>query len=203
MTKRTRSLMVLDERQRDVYTRSPVRLEIIDAMSVVAPCSVAELATELGRTPQSLYYHIKMLVDVGMIVQTATRKAGKRDEAVYDLPSGGFRIAGTDDPDLKETSMRLTSTILKLAERNFKEAWDVDLIRAVGASGWETAYVSRRRVWLTDEDLLELYDLLGRVGTLLSDATSRREGQPYAMTNLLIPLTRHEVVDDDDDDADD
>lgn len=198
MAKRTRSLMVLNEHQRDVYTRSPVRLEIIDAMSVIAPCSVAELAIELGRTPQSLYYHIKMLVEVGMIIQTATRKAGKRDEAVYDLPSGGFRIAGTDDPDLEDTSIRLTSTILKLAERNFREAWDVDLIRKVGSAGWESAYVSRRRVWLTDEDLLKLYALLGEMSTLLSKATKRREGQPYAMTNLIIPLVRHASDDEDD-----
>ena len=54
----------------------------MDAISDIAPCSISELAFELGRSPQSLYYHIDILREVGLINQVGSRKAGKRDEAL-------------------------------------------------------------------------------------------------------------------------
>ena len=69
----------------------PARLEIYECLQVSGPASVAELASRIGRAPDSLYYHLKKLVEIGVIERcgeengslNGTGKTG-RNGAVYD-----------------------------------------------------------------------------------------------------------------------
>lgn len=205
MPRRSRKIVILNPRQREAITESPARLEIVDAMSDIGPCSVAELARELGRSPQSLYYHLEIMVKVGLLRQSGSRKAGKRDEAIYELVSGHFRLAGSGDAadDQRRTLLRFNSTVLKLTERNYRDALAHGLVRRVGRR--ENIYVRRQRGRLRDEDLARFYELLEEMGSLFATrASERRRGatlatspndapkRAYALTVSLIPLDEHD-----------
>lgn len=201
MPKRDREIMILTPEQQEAITQSPARLEVIDAMSDIAPCSIAELAGELGRTPQSLYYHVQIMVDVGLLRQSGTRKSGKRDEALYDMVCEHFRLVGGDDPTEHKlrTLLRFNSTLMRLTERNYRDAMTKGLSRRVGRR--ENVYLRRQRGRLTDKELSRLYDLLEQMGALLSaHSTSGRKSRAaastasgdaahsYALTVALVPL---------------
>ena len=47
---------------------SSTRQDIVDTIAAIGPCSVAELARALGRSADGLYYHIRVLTRVGLLV---------------------------------------------------------------------------------------------------------------------------------------
>ena len=47
---------------------APVRLEVIEAMRMIAPCSIAEIAVALDRSADTLYRHIEKLRTAGAVV---------------------------------------------------------------------------------------------------------------------------------------
>lgn len=203
MSKRDKKIMILNPDQREALTQSPARLEVMDAMSEIAPCSVAELARELGRSPQSLYYHVEIMLNVGLLRQSGSRKAGRRDEAMYDLVSDHFRLAGSadTDEDKRRTLLRFNSTVVKLTERNYRDALALGLARRVGDR--ENIYLRRQRGRLSDEDLERFYELLEEIGALFAansptstDAKRSRSAakdatRPYGFTIALVPLNEH------------
>ena len=65
---------------------SPVRQEIVDALQVSGACPIAEVAAQLGRAPDSLYYHVRHLERVGLVVRRGVRRNGQRDEALFGVP---------------------------------------------------------------------------------------------------------------------
>lgn len=196
--------MILNAAQREAISQSPARLEVLDAMSEIGPCSVAELARELGRSPQSLYYHLEIMVDVGLLMQSGVRKAGKRDEALFDMVGDHFRLAGSDDSaeDVRRTLLRFNSTVLKLTERNYRDAVAGGLARRIGQR--ENIYLRRQRGRLSDKDLTRFYELLDEIGTMIlgssqpgrgrGGADNRPKGESthsYALTVVLVPLDEH------------
>jgi predicted transcriptional regulator len=44
---------------------SPIRQDILDALTAIGPCSVSELAAAIGRPADGLYYHIRHLLKAG------------------------------------------------------------------------------------------------------------------------------------------
>ncbi len=195
MSKRSQKITILNAEQREAITQSPARLEVLDAVSDLGPCSVAEMAGELGRSPQSLYYHIEIMVRVGLLRQTGSRKAGKRDEALYDMVSEHFRLASNDEnpKEAQRTLLRFNSTVLKLTERNHRDAVRCGLVRRVAKR--ENIYLRRQRGRLTDKDLERIYELLEEIGKLFasnSRSNSKRahgaDVHSYGFTVSLVPL---------------
>lgn len=74
---------------------SPVRQELVEAMGALQPCTVARLGEHLGRLPVSLYYHLRKLEDVGLVVEAGRRPTERGDEALYRLRNRCIRL----DPD--------------------------------------------------------------------------------------------------------
>ena len=65
---------------------SPARGEILDIVSLMGSLSIADMAEYLGKPIDSLYYHVRKLVKVGLLVEKVKRKSKRQMEAVYDLP---------------------------------------------------------------------------------------------------------------------
>ena len=70
---------------------SPLRQEIVDAVRAMGTCSARELAVELGTSPDSLYYHLRKLVAVGLLVSEGKRSATRRHEEVFRTPGDSMR----------------------------------------------------------------------------------------------------------------
>ena len=64
--------------------RTPLRREILEALIRVGRASVRDLASEVGREPAALYYHVHGLTRAGLIRKSGTRRGGARTENVYE-----------------------------------------------------------------------------------------------------------------------
>jgi transposase-like protein len=105
--------------QREALT-SPLRLEIIEHL-VYGPATVAEIARRMGRRPDSLYYHIRLLARVGLLVPAGTRKRGKRDETVYDIVAKGIVLpVHRRDQAVIDTTMKTIGAAFRRAEREMR-----------------------------------------------------------------------------------
>lgn len=102
---------------------SPVRQEIVATMERLGPCAARELAARLGREPESLYYHLRKLVAVGLVREAGKRPVGRRSEAVFTLVARDIAV----DPKSRsarflEMVARSASALLRLTERSYVAA---------------------------------------------------------------------------------
>src|SRR5258705_200032 len=63
---------------------SAVRQDILDSVDAIGPCSVAELARVLGRSPHGLYHHLKRLERARLIKLRRTRGADGRSRVALE-----------------------------------------------------------------------------------------------------------------------
>src|SRR5882672_8834046 len=64
---------------------SAVRQDILDSVDAIGPCSVAELARVLGRSPHGLYHHLKRLERARLIKLRRTRGADGRSRVALEV----------------------------------------------------------------------------------------------------------------------
>jgi hypothetical protein len=62
---------------------SPVRSEVFWTFTRDHPQSVAEVARAIGKSAQTVHYHVNGLVEVGLLIAVDERKRGARMEKLY------------------------------------------------------------------------------------------------------------------------
>jgi DNA-binding transcriptional ArsR family regulator len=169
---------------------SPVRQEIVDALQALGPATVANLAVELGRPADALYYHLKVLLRVGLLRETGVREDGARPETIYDLPGRPVRMRYDADPRVRRAIQRTVASVLRLAERDFAAA----LERAKFRGGRPTRPLvgGRFKAWLDDAQIARLQELLEEIEDLMVRGTRAPDAKPYALTRVLVSLEPHE-----------
>jgi predicted transcriptional regulator len=180
------TVAVRDARQIAVLG-SPARQEVVDGLQALGPCSVAELAEALGRAPDSLYYHLRMLEGAGLVVRHGTRAAGPRSEALYATP--GRMVLDHEPGTARERAglVRLAGSALRAAERDLRAALDSG--RAVhGRNARRNAWAARTKGWLTRAELAEVRTHLEAVSALLARGKKQRGAELHAVTFVLTPL---------------
>ena len=70
----------------------PLRYRIFRLLA--APRTVAELAAEIGMPANRLYYHVKRLVDCGLVQQVDARASGRHTERIYGRAAERIRFSG-------------------------------------------------------------------------------------------------------------
>src|SRR5262245_60801030 len=99
--------------------RSPVRQEIIFGLAPARIRTVAELASVLGRSPHSLYHHVRVLERVGLIFNMGIERLNRRDEALYATAGRRLRIHRDPGSPAFQRNMRgLVAGMLRLTERD-------------------------------------------------------------------------------------
>jgi DNA-binding transcriptional ArsR family regulator len=154
---------------------APVRLEIVETMRMVAPCSIAELATATDRPADTLYRHIEKLRKVGVVVEAGVRRSGRRFEQVFDLAGDDFR------PQLRDTSPRVvnkmfddaTKSIAKILLRTTRDAAAAEQI--IFGPEERNASVKFEHAWLTAAEFVELRELFVGVKRFMDARKGRRE----------------------------
>jgi predicted transcriptional regulator len=168
---------------------SPVRGEILDIVNLMGPLSITEVAAYTGRPIDSLYYHVRRLVKVGLLVNVAKRKAKRQMEATYDLPGRPMFLQYVPS-QLKhvENVIKSIGTMLRVTERNFRNAFEKDLVRVSGR---------RRNVdhvlvlgWYTEEEIQEIrLQIREIIKKFHSSARHRKKtSELFALTTILTPL---------------
>jgi DNA-binding transcriptional ArsR family regulator len=62
---------------------STARSQVLWAFNKAEPLSVAEVATFIGKSPQSVHAHVNLLVELGLLIAVETRRKRSREEKAY------------------------------------------------------------------------------------------------------------------------
>jgi len=166
---------------------SPARQEILDGLQAQGPCSIAALAEALGRAPDSLYYHVRALERVGLVVRAGERATRRRPEVLYDVP--GRMVLDHEPGSARERRalVRLVASALRIAERDLRAALDSG--RAVYRRGpRRNAWGGRVKGWLTPAELARARVHLEALSTLFAHGRKRPGASLHAIAFLLTPL---------------
>jgi DNA-binding transcriptional ArsR family regulator len=169
---------------------APVRLELVEAMRMIAPCSIAEIAAALDRPADALYRHIDKLRRAGVVVDAGTRRAGRRTEQVFDLAADDFR------PAFKEVAPRAANkayndtiqSILKIASRSARDSAAANQL--VGAGDERNLIGKIEHAWLSHEEFLAVRAMMMGIKEFMDSRKGRREGRLYLAAFVALPVTR-------------
>lgn len=165
---------------------SPLRMEILQTFSKDDRLTVRELAQRLGKPRGSLYYHVRKLAEIGVLVEVDRQLVGRRYESVYEAVSERIAVgADASTASARRAAAKLVLSTLRQAGREFELALDTGLL----AERMGFFVGSRQRAWLTDADLEKVQTLFARIEEICTRANDRNEGHLYAVTRLVVPLS--------------
>jgi DNA-binding transcriptional ArsR family regulator len=167
---------------------SPVRAAVIDTLEVIGPATIAEVADALGYPPDGLYYHLRVLKRVGLVV-SATPEKGTRAER-FDLPGHPATLRyRVDDRQQGRAIAQVVATMLRCAERSFRRAFAPGVAEVEGPS--RNLRAGRRTAWLTDSELRRLNRDIERIHMLFGRGRPRRRGaRLHEFTYVLAPIVK-------------
>jgi len=169
---------------------SDLRMQILQCFKH-GEASIAELAVRLGRSPQSLYHHVHMLVDAGVVVEHSVRRAGKRDEIVYE--PAAMRIEIKHDPDKKQSRAALTKvahSVLRTTRRDILESIDSGAIIKSGRR--RNTQISRVDALLDRSQVQRIHHLFDEAWAIMDEAGGRGKRVPMTMTTVFFPSPNHQ-----------
>jgi DNA-binding transcriptional ArsR family regulator len=168
---------------------SPGREEIMDTAALIGPCSITELADALGRSRNSLYYHVRALRDAGLLVETWRSGEGKKATAHYD--PAGRPLAVHFDLSTKERRravIALARARIRSAARGFERACRPGAVTVEGPQ--RNLWATHLKGWLSDEELKEVNELFARLIHLIgrNSRQSDQNKRSYELTFVLAPI---------------
>ena len=164
---------------------SPTRIELVDTVEALGSASVAELAGQLGRPADGLYYHLRQLAAAGLLVEEATAE-GKRYSA--HMPHGeGLRLRYRPGATANAKAVgNVAASVLRIAGRDFKRALaDPD---ACVEGALRELWAARGKGWVGDRELAEINRLLLRLTTLLRRPRSATRDRLIVLSWILAPV---------------
>ena len=165
---------------------SPTRIEIVDTLEALGgEASVAELAAQLGRPADGLYYHLRQLAAGGLVEEEAALD-GRR----YRLPTRrGERLALRYRPGATANAKaveRVASSVLRIAGRDFARALGDPETIVEGEH--RELWTSRLKGWVGPSELAEINRLLNRLGKLLHRPRTAERDRLVALSWVLAPI---------------
>jgi DNA-binding transcriptional ArsR family regulator len=156
MTRRKRQTLTIRDPETVRALRTPLRREILEALIRLGRGSVRDLASEVGRAPAALYYHVHALERARLIRESGTRRGGARGESVYEPVAARIVLDRTvrSRPFL-EAIADLQRSTLRAAERELTRALErgddapsesVSLMRATARLRPAPAKKARRKL---------------------------------------------------------
>jgi hypothetical protein len=170
---------------------SPVRQELIDTVEALGgSATVRELADQLGRPADGLYYHVEMLRKAGLLVASSGRSRAGRDERRYRIPvRRGDRLRLVYRPEEKANAAAVRGVargMLRIARRDFEAALARPGVAVEGPA--RALWASRSTGWLSPAELRELNRLLRRVADMLDHPRDGKRRHLASLVFVLAPL---------------
>jgi DNA-binding transcriptional ArsR family regulator len=166
---------------------SPIRQEIVDTLAALGgSASTAELALQMGRHADGLYYHMKILVTAKLIVELGEDREDERRYQLAGKPHQALRLAYRMDSEHHLTALRrFARGLLQVAEKDFVEALETPGIVTEGPS--RQLWAARNKAWLSREELKEVNMLLERLCELMSRPRTADRDQLLSCAFVLAP----------------
>jgi len=165
---------------------SPTRIEIVDTLeSLGGEASVAELAAQLGRPADGLYYHLRQLAEGGLLVETATPEGRRYRTRMPEGERLRLRYKPGKNANAKAVC-DVAASVLRVAGRDFKRAIaDPD---AVAEGALRELWAARNKGWVGDVELAEINRLLMRIKMLLHRPRTTTRNRLVALSWILAPV---------------
>ncbi len=162
---------------------SPARQELLSALGLHGPCSVRELATQLGRRPTALYYHLKILEKLGAIV--AESGTGDRSEVVWRVAADRVLFARSRRPAATGPARAIAKAAIRITAR--------ELDRALASRATQSVVALRGKAWLGKAEIREVMRHIEAITNVLQRAKPARRGAKiHAVTLVLAPIDAKE-----------
>ena len=168
--------------------RAPARQQIVDAIAALRRCSASEIAKNLGKPADGLYYHLRFLLKAGLIVVAGKRETTRRDEILYELPvkASDYRIRY--DPH-DSANVRAVNQVVKsmtaIAARDFSGGFVPGLAKCSGRD--RNIWAARTVGWLSREERREVRALLARLHSLTEQLKTPDRRYLQALTFVWAP----------------
>jgi DNA-binding transcriptional ArsR family regulator len=86
-----RDVVYLEQIEQAEALLKPQRIEVLRQLAEPRTCT--EVAGRLGQTPQRVYYHVKRLVDAGLVDQVSERKVRGIHEGIYQASARSYWLS--------------------------------------------------------------------------------------------------------------
>ncbi|WP_440068715.1 helix-turn-helix domain-containing protein [Streptosporangium sp. OZ121] len=169
-----RDVLYLEQIEQAEALLKPQRIEVLRQLA--EPRSCTEVAALLDQTPQRVYYHVKRLVEAGLVTQVTERRVRGIHEGVYQASARSYwlspRLVGRIG--LRTTRDELSlGYLLDLMEEVQADIGALDRtapeLPSIGVSGEIRMLPERRQEFLNDLQAA-LQDLFTRYGGAEGDA---------------------------------
>jgi DNA-binding transcriptional ArsR family regulator len=168
---------------------SPVRHELVDTLSALGGrASVAQLAVQLGRPADGLYYHLRVLQKSGLVEELA-EEAGERIYRLVGTGKAPLRLAY--DPAGRGNLSALSSYargLLKVAQRDFESGLRTAGVVMQGER--RQLWAARNKGWVSAAELEEVNRLLERLCELTSRPQEPGRDMLMSLAFVLSPCAR-------------
>lgn len=153
-------------------------------MAALRRWTVAELAEHVDRPADTVYYHVRKLIEAGLVETVDHIATGKRPKAVYALAGGRLRIdRNRRDPDYVGALQDSASAAFRHGERLLSEALTDEDTRYDGPSA--NLRLQQITVRLGTERRRALWRLFEEIDALLLDEQTEaeeRSGEWFTVT---------------------
>jgi DNA-binding transcriptional ArsR family regulator len=175
---------------------APARQEIVDTLEALGgEASVVELAQQLGRPADGLYYHLRLLCKAGLLDELAGRNQAGRGERRYRIAGRSSRGRGKaplrlvyEPADRKNrvAVRRVVDGMLRIAGRDFAAAIANPEVVVDGAR--RELWAARGKGWVSAADLEEVNRLLQRLTDMLRQPRRGAGDQLVSLCFVLAPV---------------
>lgn len=168
------------------------RQEIVDVLPRMGTVSVAELAATLGRPADSLYYHLRILKRVGLVLGAGYRKVNGRSEALFRAIAReiSLRYLLGKTGNAREVNAIIAS-MLRLTNRDFRAGFESAQAAVAGPN--RELWALRVTGWLSHDQIAEVNRYIRKLMQVAEQA--KRNGRLYGITVVLTPLDRRSTQD--------
>lgn len=160
---------------------SPVRGEVFWSFAKEHPLSVAEVAAGIGKSAQTVHYHVNELVRIGLLIVVDTRRQGARTEKLFVHAAKIFVSQGARAPrEYRDHAVRGFQAITRTMGREneaLHRAVDVD------PSIMDFGLYWRETVRLTPERAVELKQ---KLRAAISEALQYEAGEDGTRVTLSV-----------------
>jgi DNA-binding transcriptional ArsR family regulator len=163
------------------------RQEILDVLPRMGTVSIAELAAALGRPADSLYYHLRILRSVGLVLSEGYRAINGRREALIRAVAPEMSLCYELGKKGNGSEVNaIIASMLRLGMRDFSSSFKAG---QASVSGPERELWALRKVGsLSLAQISAVNRYIEHLMRVMADTNPN--GQLYALTVVLTPLYR-------------
>jgi DNA-binding transcriptional ArsR family regulator len=179
-----KDLHVIYDSQTMWVLASPIRMEVLSAVSALQECSVAEIASFTNRSRTSLYPHIEQLVEAGLIVEGEMRLSGKRYEQLYRAIARSVATKhDSQDSDNVAYHQAYGNAVGRMMARLHERATAEPDARVRGPQ--RDTYAAAHTSWVNEESLAEINEHIERIWEICK-STKPEEGDRIVNIGIML-----------------